>query len=188
MMTDDQIIAAIREGNNSGASGLMKKYKNRMFYFIYSMVHNTTDAEDLTMISIQKACSKIDQWKKDNKFITWLFTIARNTVIDHVIANKRQVTSSGSFDIDKYRNTIKDDDYTPQDRMEHKESAMFIERCINQLPRGRRELMNLHIDGYKDIEISQILGISHIAVRTKLSRTRCQLKKLLKDERAYMHA
>lgn len=178
-MTDDQIVQAIREGNRKGYSELMKRYQSVLFYYIYRMVHNTPDAEDLTMVAIEKAYTKIAEYKPEAKFSTWIFIIARNTVIDHIIASNRRITSD--LDVVKYRNVLPDKNATPEELLQQKESTQSIECCIDRLPEKRRVLMNLHIDGYKDVEIAQCLKISHIAVRTRLSRIRSELKQYLKE-------
>lgn len=179
-MTDTAIISSIKEGNSKGYSMLVKRHKSRLYFFVFGMVRNTMDAEDLTMIAFEKAFSRIHTWKQDTcKFSTWLFSIARNTVIDFIRANEKQLISCE--DVSRYI-ALRDESWTPEEQLRHDENVRIIESCIERLPMGRRDLINLHIDGNKDKNIAEILNISHLAVRTKLNRTRNQLKSLLYEE------
>lgn len=178
-MTDTAIISAIKEGNNRGYSMLVKRHKSRLYYFINGMVWNTMDAEDLTMISFEKAFSRLHRWNGKCKFSTWLYSIARNTVIDFIRLNEKR--SIGGEDVSKYI-ALHDEGYTPEERLMHAENVRIIEEYIERLPKEKKELIYLHIDGYKDEQIADMLHITHLAVRTKLNRTRNQLKNLLYEK------
>src|SRR5574343_1889400 len=178
-MTDTAIISAIKEGNNRGYSMLVKLHKSGLLFFINGMVWNTQDAEDLTMISFEKAFSRLHRWNGKCKFSTWLYSIARNTVIDFIRANKKQLISCE--DVSRYI-ALRDESWTPEEQLRHDENVKIIEGCIEKLSPKRRELINLYIDGNKDEQIADMLHITHLAVRTKLNRTRNQLKSLLYEE------
>lgn len=159
---------------------LVKRYNSRLYFFVFGMVRNTMDAEDLTMIAFEKAFSRIHTWKQDTcKFSTWLFSIARNTVIDFIRTNEKRLISGE--DVSRFI-ALQDECWTPEEQIMHAENVKIIEGCIEKLSPKRRELMNLHIDGNKDEMIAEILNISHLAVRTKLNRTRNKLKSLLYEE------
>lgn len=179
-MTDTAIISSIKEGNSKGYSALVKRHKSRLYFFVFGMVRNTMDAEDLTMIAFEKAFLKLDTWKEDTcKFSTWLYSIARNTVIDFIRSNGKKLL--GGEDVSKYI-ALHDEDYTPEEKLMHAENVKIIEGCIEKLSRKRRELITLHIDGNKDEKIAEMLNTTHLAVRTKLNRVRNQLKSLLYEE------
>jgi len=175
-MTDAAIISQIKEGNSKGYSMLVKRHKSRLYYFINGMVWNTMDAEDLTMITFEKAFLKLDTWKEGScKFSTWLFTIAKNTVIDFRIA--QQIRFSGGEDISKYRN-IKDTSYTPYQELLQKELQALAEGRINKLPKKSKPVMQLHVIGYSDEEIAEKLSMIHGNVRCILSRAKKKLEPL----------
>jgi RNA polymerase sigma factor (sigma-70 family) len=178
-MTDTAIISAIKEGNNRGYSMLVKRHKSRLYYFVFGMVRNTMDAEDLTMITFEKAFLKLDKWNDTCKFSTWLFAIARNTVIDFIRSNESRLI--GGEDVSRYI-ALHDTGYTPEEQFIHTENIKVVEQCIERLPKKRKELIYLHIDGNKDEQIADMLNISCLAVRTKLNHTRNQLKNLLYEK------
>ena len=178
-MTDESIISSILSGDQTGYTVLMERHKGRLFYYVFKMVHNTMDAEDLTMIAFQKAFSKLDTWKQGScKFSTWLFTIAKNTVLDFFITRAKRINNWVEFEKCVY----KPDYLTPEQKILHDENVAIIEDCIGRLKPKRAELIRLKADGYKDEQIADILHITHLAVRTKLNRTRNQLKSLLYEK------
>lgn len=179
-MTDTAIISQIKEGNCKGYSMLVKRYKSKLQFFVYGMVNNTQDAEDLTMIAFQKAFSRLHTWKQGTcKFSTWLFSIARNTVIDFIRTNEKRLINGD--DLSRYT-ALKDESWTPEEQLTHDENVRIIEECIERLPNGRRELITLHIEGNRDEKIAEMLNISHLAVRAKLNRTRNEIKKYLYEK------
>lgn len=178
-MTDTAIISQIKEGKSKGYTMLVKRHKSRLYFFVYGMVRNSMDAEDLTMIAFEKAFEKLNKWSDTCMFSTWLFTIARNTVIDFIRSNESRLT--GGEDVSKYV-ALHDESWTPEEQLTQNENVRIIEGCIEKLSEKRKELITLHIEGNKDEQIADILHITYPAVRSKLNRTRNQLKSLLYEE------
>ena len=75
-----QLIDLVKRGNTNAFEKLVLHYQNMVFSFVYNMVRNQMDAEELTQDVFVKAFRKIDIFRGESKFSTWLFTIARNTV------------------------------------------------------------------------------------------------------------
>jgi len=178
-MTDNVIIQAIIKGDAKGYSVLLKRYRSRLFFFINGMVFDKMEAEDLMMITFEKAFRKLDKYNGKCKFSTWLYTIAKNTVKDFIISRAKRINDFA--DVDNYKR-IADKVYNPEERLLHIEIVTVINECIDRLPIKRRQIIYLHADGNKDEDIAGMLGITHLAVRTKLNRSRNQLKSLLYEE------
>ena len=178
-MTDSTIISSILSGDSRGYSVLLKRYRSRLFFFINGMVFDRMDAEDLLMITFEKAFRKLNTWNGACKFSTWLYTIAKNTVKDFIISRAKRINEFA--DVDNYK-WIADKVYNPEEKLLHSENVIMIEGCIDRLPRKRRQIIYLHADGNKDEDIARMLNMGHIAVRTSLHRTRNQLKSLLYEE------
>ncbi len=172
-MTDEIIISSILNGDSRGYSVLLKRYRSRLFFFINGMVFDKMDAEDLLMITFEKAFRKLDKYNGKCKFSTWLFTIAKNTVRDFIREKSKMIFSSES--IENFIR-IEDKNYNPEEKLLHSETVEKIEECIEMLPERRRRVIELHIDGNKDEDIAEITGMNHVAVRTLLFRARQQLK------------
>jgi len=121
-MTDTAIISAIKEGNSKGYTMLVKRHKSRLYYFINGMVWNTMDAEDLTMISFQKAFDKLEKYNGKCKFRTWLYTIAKYSAIDFLREKETRVNPTITLDMCMHE----PDKDTPYDRLIHAENVGMI--------------------------------------------------------------
>ena len=110
---------------------LAKQYQAQLYSFLYRFVTSKEDAEDLVQETFAKAFQKLDSFKGNSSFKTWLFSIAANLAKDHLRARQRWTVSAQ----DKCKNLIGS---TP---------ALATElHSINQSsPHGRYEIRE-HID------------------------------------------
>ena len=137
------------------------------------MVRNETVAEDLTMEVLEKAVNRIDSFTSDYKLSTWLFTIARNHVIDY--KRTQDIRPAATVELEKVA-MLRTDTPDPLQVLISQEETEKIERCIDRLSDKSKTVIRLHIDGYKDEQIAEETGISYTAVRSLLCRARKQIK------------
>ena len=69
---DIEMVKAIRSGQVTAYQGLVEKYQTRIYNMIYGMVRNREDARDLTQDSFVKAYQKLDSFRLEASFYTWL--------------------------------------------------------------------------------------------------------------------
>ena len=101
----DLIDAAIARNDQSAFAELMATYKNSIYFTILKMIRDPDDAEDLTIEAFSKAFNKLDKFKKDYTFSTWLFRIATNNTIDFIRKKRLKTTSlNTSFTDDSGKN------------------------------------------------------------------------------------
>jgi RNA polymerase sigma-70 factor (ECF subfamily) len=142
-------------------------YNDYIYKYIYGMVQNRAEAEDLlqdTFIKVIKAETKdIKNWK------SYLLTVARNTVYDHWRKRKKRM----SLDLFNLRAKNKDIDL-----------QLDIEKGIKNLSPKLKEVVVLReINQLEYQEISDILGIEKGTVKSRLSRAREELKNFLEGNK-----
>lgn len=83
-MTDDALVALYSKGNNQAFDILLDRYKDKLYSYIYFVVRNEEQTEDLFQETFVKAIVTIQQgrYSADGKFGAWLTRIAHNLVID----------------------------------------------------------------------------------------------------------
>ena len=99
----DLIDLAIKSNDQNAFKKLMNHYKSSIYFTILKMINNTDDAEDLTNEAFSKAFNKLNKFKKDYTFSTWLFKIAINNTIDF-IRKKKLITTTctkGTYQLQK---------------------------------------------------------------------------------------
>lgn len=148
----------------------IKELYKPLFLYIKKRVNNQEDAEDLTQEVFYKLSKST---KKDIVNVqSWIYTIAKNTIIDYYRKKKR------------YTEDVEEIAFTKE---EDKESAVEeLSRCvlffINELPEEYRTLMILsEIEGARQKEIAESLDMNYVTVRSKIQRGRKKLKEMFSD-------
>ena len=80
---DMDLINKAKCGYQGAYAALFDYYYMSMYNYINCIVHNDTDAEDLTMVTFEKAFKDLTKYAPFFTFKTWLSKIARNTTLDH---------------------------------------------------------------------------------------------------------
>lgn len=159
--SDDEILARAKD-NLSYFSPIYLRYAKPIHDYCLSRLHNKADAEDITSQVFINAMTNLDRFHSGS-IKPWLFTIARNLIIDHVRKYQRQV----DFDLHK----IYEWDTTPIERVIKTENETLIRELISQLPTPKQDLILLRfIGGLSAQEISQITEKSETAVRVEIHR------------------
>ncbi len=184
---DAELIYAARSGVENAFTQLMKRYKEAIYFMMLKMVHNKTDAEDLTIEAFEKAFINIHQYEPQFAFSTWLFCIACNNAIDHL--RKKRIVSI------PYENTSGNDkntgiEYTynmrtnsdnPEEAFIKKQNARLLRKAVSTLkPRYRTLLEMRYFNEYSYSEICKELNLPLGTVKVQLYRSREMLYDLLK--------
>lgn len=141
---------------------IYRQYGGYIYGYIYGMVQNKAEAEDLlqdTFLKVMKSeTDKIENMK------AWLITVARNTVYDHWRREERKRTLMPFLKRKKRDIDLKLDIEREIEKLSPKLKEVIILREINQLNYA---------------EISEILGIEIGTVKSRLNRARKELRNLL---------
>lgn len=78
------VVRRARAGDVAAQSELVRKYQGRVGSFIRSMVRQSAAIEDLVQMVMIKMVRQLAQLREPERFETWLFTLARNVVLDHL--------------------------------------------------------------------------------------------------------
>lgn len=87
-----------KNGDQAAFGALYNEYIRKIYDFIYFKTLNKETAEDLTSQVFLKVLKHISNFKSDN-FSAWLYTIARNTVIDHYRSDKNYKNIEDCWDL-----------------------------------------------------------------------------------------
>ena len=81
---DEDLIVMVQEGKKKAFDELVARYKGRLFSFILRMVKDPTLAEELTQDAFLKAYRRLDSFRGDARFSTWLYRIVHNVGMNHL--------------------------------------------------------------------------------------------------------
>jgi len=162
--------ARAAQGDADAFERLYRTHLPRIFGLVRRMTGGV-DAEDLTQDVFVRAWSKLDGFRGDSSFGTWLYRLAVNVVVERfrTLSAKRNqhiAVEPGPGDL-----------AVPPDRPE---ARLDFEAALVRLPPGAREVFVLHdVEGYKHTEIGGLLGISVGTSKAQLHRARMILRRHL---------
>ena len=141
---------------------------------IYKLVglyaNDAEEKKDLYQEVLLNAWKGWQSFRGDAKFSTWLYRICLNTIFtlkrkQHKIDYKESLESVAPI---IENSGIK------------KEESLRLQQAIRLLAETDRAIISMHLDGFENSEIAEILGISNNNVAVKLHRSKEQLSKYLK--------
>lgn len=170
--SDKKLIKRYLGGDKDAFGELVKRHKDYVYNLAYRLTNNPSDAEDLSQEIFIRLMDKIESFKGDAKFSTWLYRLATNQCLDWLRRRKPQEKSIDDVE-------LKSDEDIPA-LIETKEQLDDIKEALAILPNDFRIVVVLRdVEGLSYDEISEHLNISIGTVKSRISRGRSQLIKIL---------
>ena len=91
---EKEIVGRAQQGDMEACDALIRQFQERIYATIYHMTSNHEDAADLAQITFIKAIRKIDKFKGQSSFFTWLYRIAVNNTINFIRSKRKRVILS----------------------------------------------------------------------------------------------
>jgi RNA polymerase sigma-70 factor (ECF subfamily) len=190
-LSDEELMEAYQRGDTRGFERLLGKHKKPVYNFIHRQVGHEATAEDLMQEVFLRVIKGAASYKRQAKFTTWVYTIARNLCVDH--ARRARHRRAASLDQplardDSGKGTIGDRvaDRGPQvDRqvISH-ELRGRLEEAIGTLAEEQREvfLMREYLNlPFK--EIAEIVGCPENTVKSRMRYALDHLRHQLEEYR-----
>ncbi len=135
------------------------EYRNKVMGYIASRVRVRADAEDLCSDVFEKIQRKLDGYDPEKASVsTWVFTITRNTVIDHFRRNRPT---------EELNENLSDDAEIDEDML-NAETLGELASALRQLPQQLMYIIVMrYYDGKPLTEIAEIMGLSYGAVKLR---------------------
>lgn len=181
-MNDKELVSKYLEGDESTLELLIGRYLKPIYSFIYRLVGNSQDAEDISQEVFLKVWKNIKKYDNSKSFKTWLFTIAKNTAYDSLRKKKEIVFSD--FENDDSENGLEDSlvssEILPELALIKEEDVVALEEAIKKLPPDYRTVLLLkETEELTFEEIGDILNKPMNTVKSHYRRSLLSLKKLL---------
>ena len=185
-LTDEDLILRVQEGDNVCFDILVDRFKVRLYNYLFRMVQDPDEAEEIAQETFVKAYINADKYKTIAKFSTWLYTIATNLVRNRIRSKKRapQLLSlwSRGWDSegDEKQIDIEDTSRTPDAVSNDNELSDIINDAISKIPEKYRTSFVLReINQLSYEEIAAATGLKLGTVRSRINRARNYFRKLV---------
>ncbi|HZL78757.1 MAG TPA: sigma-70 family RNA polymerase sigma factor [Candidatus Limnocylindrales bacterium] len=173
-------------GHDAALNDLMERHAKPVFHFLCRMLGNEDDANDLaqeTFVRVFKSCKS---FRAEQRFSTWLFTIAANLARNHFRWRSRHpnisLDAENSETEQTLGSTLPTNSPTPKEAALASERAKAVRLAVGKLPEDLREAIVLcEWEEHTVVEAAVILETTPKAVESRLYRARQLLRERLKS-------
>lgn len=184
-LDDSSLLEAARSGDRAAFDRLAAPLRPALRAFIYRMVTQPEDADDLVQDTLLRAYRGLSAFRGESAFRTWLFTIAHRLCIDH-LKTRRRWPWTAQLAAEKYAKSI-DAELAPIHgsmtlpgfRYEVREHIAFCCACVGRSlpPEQHAAILLSEMFDFRDREGAAILGVSEPTFRHRLQAARQQMEK-----------
>ncbi len=146
-------------------------YHNKVMGYLCARINRRAEAEDLCSEVFEKIFNRYDQYDQSKASVsTWVFTITRNTLIDHYRRTKPQ---------EELDENLSDDSEVDENLLQN-ESLEELAAALRQMPEELRDLIVLrYYDNRPLTEVAEMMGLSYGAVKLRHQKALGLLRKAL---------
>jgi RNA polymerase sigma-70 factor (ECF subfamily) len=180
--TDDELLAAARQGDAAALEALLVRYQPHLYRFGLRMCGNVEDAGDVAQESLISMVRSLRDFRGDSSVSSWLYTIARRFCIKKRRRSKFAPPREESLDAPgtAAAQRLADPAPSPEQTATNLELAAALTRAIDALDPSQREVLVLRdVEGLPAPETAKVLGISVDAVKSRLHRARVAVRQEL---------
>jgi RNA polymerase sigma-70 factor (ECF subfamily) len=180
--TDQELIAAVRDGSEAAFASLVDRYKDRLFRLLSRYCRDQVECEDLAQDVFLKVFRKLDTFQGGSAFFTWLYRIAVNTATDHLArasSRRLRLVEDGVLELGD-RDHAADNPAAP---LLARELAQVTRAILDRLPEKYRTILILReYEGLSYLEIRDVLQCNLGTVESRLFRARQRFKVALERD------
>jgi len=189
LLSDTELVENSIKGNKKDLEILIGRYNDYIFNICYKMLWNIDDAKDLTQIILISVITKLDSFKFNSSFKTWIFRIATNHTLNFIKSKNRNKLLS----FEQYGDNLsKTPDYILADKAYNNiDNEILYEEVKQTCMSGMLMCLDIQsrmifvigeILGFNDKIGSEILEISPENFRMILSRAKRDLYNFMNDK------
>lgn len=186
-LTDTELVLLVTSGQREAFGELVSRYRSKVNSLALKITKNEIDAQEVVQEVFLSAFSKLESFKGTAAFSSWLYRVASNGALMLLRSRRRENHESWDELQPRYETSpqaalsASADWATQADRIcERKEIVRVLGDEFEQIPERYRTILILReLDGLSNREISDVLGISVAAVKSRLHRARIALRKRL---------
>jgi RNA polymerase sigma-70 factor (ECF subfamily) len=183
--SEAEAIEAAKRGDADAFEALYVLHKRRVYSLCLRMTGNPTAAEDLTQEAFLQLFRKIQTFRGESAFSTWLHRMSVNVVLMQLRKKSLPVVSLEETLEPQQEDGPRREFGTEDLSLRGSVDRLNLERAIADLPPGYRSVLVLHdVEGYEHNEIAGMLGCSVGNSKSQLHKARLKMRELLQSQKA----
>jgi len=175
---EQKLLQGAQRGDKKAIADLYDTHYRAVYNYIFYRVSDLQVAEDLSAEVFIRMINKLPAYiDRGRPFLAWLYTIARNMLIDHYrIEDKKEETPIKE-------EVLEDQILNPDQQVQDRQTEDCFREAMKLLPETQRQLLVYRfINGFSTPKIIQLLNKSDRAVRSLQHRALRSLEKVLVEE------
>jgi len=191
---DGKLLEALREREPAAAERLVTTYGGRAYRLAIRITGHAQDAEEVVQDAFWSVIQKIESFRGESAFGSWLFRIVTNAAyqkLRHRRSRHQDVSLDEVLPVfdEGRRHVMLDGSWRVNDPSAQSELRTVLTAAINELPPTYRTPLVLRdVEGLSNLEVAELLCLSAPAVKTRVHRARSFLRKQLSDAMATLDA
>jgi RNA polymerase sigma-70 factor (ECF subfamily) len=186
--SDESLIARAKGGDFEAFETLIARYDDKVYRLAFRFVRNETEAKEIVQDTLLSVWRKLDSFKGDSQFGSWLFRVTANAALMRLRSQRRHAEVSteelppGFLDNNQsaYGQMLSHGENwsrRPDEELQSEELRRQIQTAVDALPEIYRTVFLVRdVDGLSTEETAEALGLSIPTVKTRLHRARMALR------------
>jgi RNA polymerase sigma-70 factor (ECF subfamily) len=177
------LIAQAKQGNEAAARELIEQHQTRLFAFIWRIVRNNDEAEDICQETFLRSMTSLDSFNAEYRFSTWIFTIGYRLALNYLKHRNHQKNT----DID-FSNVARAGQKNQVEEIIQSEHAQKVREMIWQevddlSSSQKATILLFYRQGLSCQEISETLDMPVATVKSHMHRAREKLRERLRYQK-----
>lgn len=161
-----------RQGDKESFGKLIEAYQGPVYNLAYRMLNNAREAEEAAQEAFIRVYTRLDSYKPERKFSTWVLSITSNYCID-LIRKRRAILLSIDEPLPSHPSLMSEKEDSPESQTVNTEQQELVQEMLQELPDEYRQAVVLRYwyeHSYE--EIAEIMQTSVSAIKSRLFRAR----------------
>ncbi|MGC8120113.1 RNA polymerase sigma factor [Marinobacter sp. VGCF2001] len=166
---------------------LVQAHLEGMYAFAYRLTGTRQDAEDLVQDVVVKLYPRLSELETVEHLRPWLNRVLYRQFVDSVRRRGRRADRAASelmaadHQADWF-DALESDDATPELVLDQSRLGFMLDEAMERLSPDQRTLLLLHdVDGWRQEDVAEVLGVAVGTVKSRLHRSRAALRKYLQQ-------
>lgn len=186
------LIERAQRGEYAALCELIGRYERKAYHLAFRLMGNHADASDAAQEALVRVYTRLNNFRGDSAFSTWLFRVVTNTCLDELRRRGRFRFASLDDPLLSDEGCMPrqalDDRDGPVDAAERREVQWLVRAAIRRLPADYRAVVVLRdLQSLSYSEIASVLGTSVGTIKSRLHRARLALRSILTSTEGLRH-
>ena len=182
-LSDEDLLRHCAGGDGAALQALVRRYQPRLYRFLYRLLGSPEDAEEAALDVFVRAWQHAPRFQHRARVATWLYRMAVNIAHDARDRRKVRPRTTSPEAGDWARGAVGDAEQVALSHLEREDQSRALQRALQALSAGDRLILVLYyLEDRPYGEIQAITNLSYTVLKTRLTRARHRLRRLLETQ------